>query len=237
MRITAFALLLVTAFTASARAQALVDPAGHWKGTIDIPNQVVEFEIDLAKNSRGEMIGTVTAGPTAATIPLMKIAISGRKITFAARADQPFEGEVSETGRIISGTATLSGYALPFTMARTGDAKIEPTPTSRAVSKALEGEWRGTLSAGDKMYRLIVSISNQPDGTALAHSVSVDEGGMIVPLVVVEDGTNVRVESQATRIAYTGVLNAGGTELTGTFTQGALSVPMTFTRAVPEGQR
>jgi hypothetical protein len=87
------------------------------------------------------------------------------------------------------------------------------------------------------MYRLIVSISNQPDGTALAHSVSVDEGGMIVPLVVVQDGTNVRVESKATRIAYTGVLNAGGTELTGTFTQGALSVPMTFTRAVPEGQR
>jgi hypothetical protein len=33
------------------------------------------------------------------------------------------------------------------------------------------------------------------------------------------------------------VLNASGTELTGTFTQGALSVPITFTRAVPEGQR
>jgi len=76
---------------------------------------------------------------------------------------------------------------------------------------------------------------NQPDGTALAQSISVDEGGMIVPLVVVEDGTHVRVESPATRIAYAGVLNASGTELTGTFTQGALSVPITFKRAVPEG--
>ena len=93
------------------------------------------------------------------------------------------------------------------------------------------------MSAGGKTYRLIVSIANQPDGTALAHSVSVDEGGMIVPLVVVEDGTRVRIESAATQIVYAGVLNAGGTELTGTFTQGTLTVPITLTRAVSEGQR
>ena len=38
--------------------QTAVDPSGHWEGTVQIPNMELKIEIDLAKNSKGELAGT-----------------------------------------------------------------------------------------------------------------------------------------------------------------------------------
>jgi hypothetical protein len=38
--------------------QTTVDPSGHWEGTIKVPNMDAKIEIDLQKNSKGEMAGT-----------------------------------------------------------------------------------------------------------------------------------------------------------------------------------
>ena len=214
----------------SAPAQTSPDLSGHWKGTIEIPNMPADFEIDIARNARGELYGTVTAGADKVTIPLRKISLDGRRLTFYARADQPMQAEISESGNIASGTATLSGYALPFSMGRTGDATIDPPPTSPAVSKSLEGVWKGALSAGGAQYHFVVTVENQPGGRATATSVSVDEGGLTLPLTVVQDGSNVTFESRNVHMAFAGTLNPAGTELAGTYTQGATSLPLTFTR-------
>jgi len=228
MKTIAVALVLFTASVAGAQTSA--DPSGHWKGTIEIPNSPVNFEMDVARNARGEYVGTATTGTEKATVPLLKIGVDGKQLTFYARTDQPFLGEISDSGRMISGTATLSGYALPFSMGRTGEATIEPPPTSPAVSRELEGVWNGAMSAGGAQYHLVVTIVNQPDGRATAHSVSIDEGGLMLHLTVSQRGSVVTFESRNVPVSYTGALDAGGTEMVGTFTQGATSVPLTFTR-------
>jgi hypothetical protein len=228
MKNVVLSLVLFTASVAGAETPA--DLSGHWKGTIEIPNNPVDFEMDVARNDRGELAGTVTAGNDRVTLPLLKIAIDGKQLTFYARTDQPFRGEIADSGKMISGTATLSGYMLPFSMGRTGDAKIEPPPTSPAVSKELEGVWKGVMSAGSAQYHLVVTIVNQPGGLAIANSVSVDEGGLMLYLTVSQSGPAVKFESRNVPISYAGALNAGGTELVGTFTQGATSVPLTLTR-------
>ena len=171
------------------------------------------------------------------TLPLGVVALKDRALTFYGRTDQPFQGELSESGKTISGTATLSGYALPFALSRTGDAHIEPEPTSPAVTKELEGVWNAMLAVGGMEYHLIVTISNRPDGTAVAHSVSVEEGGLNLPVVVAQNGSSVRFEVRAVASSYAGTMNAGGTEITGTWTQRTTSMPLTFTRAAAEGTR
>src|SRR6266487_3016831 len=98
--------------TSSAQAQRPADPSGHWKGTIEIPGNAVDFEMDVARNGRGDLFGTATAGIDKVTVPLQKIALDGNKLTFYARTDQPFQGEFSDSGNVVSGTATLSGYTL-----------------------------------------------------------------------------------------------------------------------------
>jgi len=220
-----FVVAITLAAATSAHAQT-----GHWKGTIEIPNSPADFELDIAKNARGELYGTATAGPEKITIPLQKISLEGRTLIFYARTDQPMQAEISASGTSAIGTARLSGYALPFSMGRTGEATIEPPPTSPAVSKELEGVWKGALSTSGARYHFVVTVTNEPGGRATATSVSVDEGGLTLPLTVTEDGAKVRFESRNLPVVIDGTLNAAGTELAGTLTQGGTSLPLTFTR-------
>jgi hypothetical protein len=231
--IIVFALLA----TSSAHAQRPADPSGHWRGTIDIPGNEMPFEMDIARNAHGEWVGTATSGVDHVTLPLQKLALAGKQLTFWARADQPFQGELSDSGNLVSGSATLSGYTLSFGMSRTGDAKIEPRPLSLAVSKDLEGVWKAVLSVPGREFHFVLTIARQPDGTALAHEVSVDEGGLLLYVVVTQNGRHVTLESQGVVTSFSGDLNAAGTEIAGTWTQGGTTLPLTLTRATVEGQR
>ena len=235
MKTITFVLVLLAA--SAALAQTPGDLSGHWKGTIEIPGNAIEFEVDLARNARGDLFGTATAGVDKVTLPLQTVALDGNELTFFARTDQPFKGEVSSRGRSVSGTATLSGYSLPFTMDRTGDATIEPRPTSPAVGKDLEGVWTGVLSGPSRQLHFVLTIANQPDGNALAHEVSVDEGRLMLYVVVKQNGRRVTIDSRGVPTSFAGDLNAGNTEISGTWTQGETRLPLTLTRATVEGQR
>jgi len=217
-------LMLLSA--AAARAQ---DPSGHWEGSIQLPGREAAFAIDLARTPAGEMAGAISVDG-ADGVPLASVTVAGRSIAFYSRSDQPLTGTLSEDGAAISGDATLSGYSLPFRMNRTGDARLSPLPMSDAVSRELEGTWHGTLQANGLTLRAMLTVTNQPGGNAIGRVVSVDEGGLTLPVVVVQRGSRVDFEQKGVPGSYSGELNAGGTELTGTFTQRGVSIPLTFTR-------
>jgi hypothetical protein len=227
MKKTMLVLMLLTAPAALAQTP---DPSGHWVGTVQIPGREVAFAVDLARTPGGEMAGAFSVDD-ADGVPLASITVAGRSIAFYSRSDQPLTGTLSEDGAVISGDATLSGYSLPFNMKRTGDARLSPPPLSDAVSGELEGTWHGTLQANGLTLRAMLTLTNQPGGKAIGRVVSVDEGGLTLPIVVVQRGSRVDFEQKGVPGSYSGELNAGGTELTGTFTQHGISIPLTFTRA------
>ena len=214
---------------ASPRAQA-VDPSGHWEGTVMIPGQPLAFAIDVVRANGGGWIGTFT-GTDVTNLPMSKVSVDGGSISFEVRSDQPFKGELSTDGRAISGQYQIDGYELSFELTRVRDARIEPPPASPSIAKELEGTWEGTLDAGGRTMRLTLIMENRADGRAAAHVVSVDEGGLTVPVVVTQDGSSVSIEQRGVAGSYAGVLNAERAEITGTFTQGSISLPLTFHRA------
>ena len=228
------ALLLMPA--SGLRAQTAADPSGHWEGAIDIPGNSIQFELDLAKNGAGELMGVVTSRDAKGGLPLARIAVEGRSVTFYARSDQPFHGVLSPDARSISGDTTLSGYTLPFSMSRTGDARIEPPATGAPITRELEGTWNGALTVDGTALRLVLAMSNQPGGLSVGRMELVDEGGLIVPVVIAQSSSRVNVELRGVRGSYTGTLNGDGTELAGTWTNGSISVPLTFRRTVAEGK-
>jgi hypothetical protein len=234
MKAIAAALLVVTAAVTHAQS---IDPTGHWKGSLEIPNNPMDFEMDLGRNARGELIGTLTAGVDHVTLPLLNVTLQGSAIAFYGRTDQQFHAELLQNGKTLSGSASLGGYELSFSMTRSGEATIDPPPTSAAVGKDLEGLWHGALSAGGRTLRVALTIENQADGTSLAHSVSLDEGGLTMPAVVSQSGRSVKIETRGVITAFVGTLNAAGTELSGTWTQGATSLPLAMTRTTPESTR
>jgi hypothetical protein len=224
----AFALLSLCGVSV-ARAQSAADPSGHWKGSVEIPGQTLPFEFDLARDPKGQFAGTIS-GTDVKNLPLTKVAISGRSVTLQASSQQPFKGELSADGKTITGTVVLSGYSLPLELTRTGDARIEPPPTSAPIGKELEGVWEGALNAGRGPLRLILTMANQPGGRATGQIVSVDEGGLMVPIVITQNGSSVSYVATAVPSSWAGVLSADGNELTGTFTQGPVSLPLNFRR-------
>jgi hypothetical protein len=214
-------------------AQTAPDPSGHWKGSLEIPGQSLPVEFDLAKDPTGHFVGTFT-GSDVKNLPLTKIAVSGRSVALQATSEQPFNGELSADGRTIAGTVILSGYSLPLELTRTGDARVEPPPTSAPIGSELEGTWEGTLNATRGPLRIVLTMTNRPDGRATGNIVSVDEGGLMIPVVITQNGRNVSYTATALPSSWAGALSADGNELAGTFTQGSFGLPLNFRRAAAE---
>jgi hypothetical protein len=234
---TLLAAALLVSSASSLQAQAAADASGHWEGMLQAPGMDVGFEVDFTKTGTGALAGTVSIpAQKLKGLPLLKVAVEGRKVTFYARANQPLTGVLSDDGTSLTGDFFAGGNSVPFTMNRIGDARVIPAATSAPIGKELEGAWNGTLEASGMQLRLILTLANLPDGTAIGHIVNLDQGGLRLPLVVTQKASSVTLDSTVVPSSFSGTLNPAGTELAGTFTQGTLSVPMTFRRAASDGK-
>lgn len=206
------------------RAQSPAAITGHWEGSLAARNMDVAFQIDVATNKNGELIGTVTIPSQHLTgLPLIKIAVDGNNVTLSARSDQLMTATLNADGTL-SGDYSTADMTAPFALKRTGDATIAPAPRSAAVAKDLEGRWSGSLAG----LHLELTLTNDADG-AIATLVNVDEGGLTIPLSITRDGAAVTLTATAIAGTWTGSLTADGS-LTGTFSENQQSAPLTFTR-------
>jgi hypothetical protein len=218
------ALLLLPA--SSLRAQTAVEPSGHWEGKIEVPGMDVAFELDLAKNA-GAYAGTVgIPSQKLKGLPLVKVAVEGKTVTFAVRTDQTMTGDISDDGKTMSGTFAGAGGSVPFIASRTGDARVAPPVTSAAIGKDLEGTWTTTVE--DTGNRVALTLTNHADGTATGSLVNLSEGGLQIPVRFTQSGSSVTFEATVAAGSFSGTLNATGTELAGTWKEGTISKAITF---------
>jgi hypothetical protein len=162
------------------------------------------------------------------------VVVEGRSVRFVVKGgEQPatFAGVLSSDGKSMSGDVAQAGQSVPFTLTRTGDARIAPVPKSPPIGKELEGTWNGTLDLGSRQMRIVLTMANQPDGTATGTIVSPDGSGVEIPIAMTQKALNVTFDATSVGASYVGVLNAAGTELVGTWSQGPNSLPLTFRRA------
>src|SRR5262245_41414256 len=142
-RLTFVAALLLSANTL--HAQNAPDISGHWEGKLDGPLERA-FEVDFVKSANGY---TGTIGIPAENLkglPITKVTVNGTSIYFRAREDQPFNGYVSEDGKLMTGDLSVEGFSVPMSMTRTGEARIEAPARSAAIDKKFEGSWKATIS-------------------------------------------------------------------------------------------
>ena len=104
--------------------------------------------------------------------------------------------------------------------------------SSSAQSAPLEGNWLGALEVGGGMkLRLVLKITKAADGTFSAKMDSIDQGANDLALdsIVLENKT-VRFEAKKYQMSFEGKLDEVGGEISGTFKQGANSLPLIFKR-------
>jgi hypothetical protein len=234
-RVLLIAALLVMP-ASSLRAQTAADASGHWEGTIQAqPNMAVKVEIDLARNGKGEFAGTFGQPAQGVKgLPLSAVAVENGAVRFVVKGGPnaaTFGGTLSADGKSIAGDVSQAGYSVPFTLTRTGDARIAPVPKSAAIGIELEGTWHGTLDVNGMPMRLIVKMVNQADGTASGTIVSPDGSGVEIPIALTQNASNLTIDVTSIGASYVGVLNATGTELAGSWTQQSSTLPLTLRRA------
>jgi hypothetical protein len=221
-------------------AQAAVDPSGHWTGAIHVPpfngagSREVAIDIDLAKNATGVLDGTFgQPGQNVKGLPLSKVALEGRTVSFELKATTGgglFRASLSDatsmTGEFVT---SEGGYTIPFDLKRTGEAQIAPAPRSAAIGKELEGTWNGTIDVNGKQERLVLKMANRGDGTATGTILDLDGSAVEIPIAMTLKASTFTLEVPAVGASYVAELRAGN-ELVGTWTQGPVNLPLTFTR-------
>jgi hypothetical protein len=229
---TTIAAALCLAVAAPLAAQHAPDPSGHWEGTVTIPDSTLVFTVDLARKADGGFAGTISLAQEKVTgLPLAKIDVNGSAIAFSARSDQGFSGTLSADGQIIGGDFSMKEGTVPFRMARLGDARLEPVPSSPRIGETLEGTWNGTIEGRQRQVRLVLRMTNHADGSASGSIFNMDEGGLELPVVIAQEDANVTLKATVVESSFVGVLNADGTALAGTLHLGAQQAPLTFTKA------
>jgi hypothetical protein len=236
IRVTA--MLLVALWTFVGEAQTRVDPTGHWEGTIQAPGLALDIEVDLIRTATGELAGTITI-PAENTRGLpLKVAVDGDVVRFHARADQPIAAVLSPDGTSLSAHFNIDVYSIPFTLVRTGEPRFDVSARSAAVGRELEGTWTGVLRTAGGEWRLALTLANGPEGSSTGIIVNLDQGGLEIPASAIEQAAaTLTLEFKAVGASFKGTLNAEGTELLGTFSQGAVSVPVTFRHTATGDQR
>lgn len=224
-------LLVVCLFVAAA---PLCAQTGHWEGAIRGPENSIAIEVDLVRDAHGALAGTFSnADRNVQRLPLSDVRADGAEVTFAIKltGGGVFRGKLSGDAQSIEGTFAMrhdgGEMELPFTLTRKGEAKVAETPRSAAISKEVEGRWRGTLVVEGSSREVGLRLANHPDGTSTG--VIVASQGAEIPIAsIVQKGTSLTLEVKAINGTFAGTVGPSG--IVGTWTQGNFSAPLTFIR-------
>jgi uncharacterized protein len=210
--------------------QAAGGPSGHWVGTLAGPG--IEVEVDLATKGADAWYGTFSVPSQGSRgIPLADLSIKGNAVSFAikgAPGDPQFSGTLSQDGKTISGTFSQGGGSFPLSLSWKGEPKFDAPQKSTAITKDVEGSWEGTLDVKGTLLRLALKLANGPDG-ATGTLVSLDQGSFEIPVATItQDGSRLKLLITMISGTFDGELKGG--ELTGTWMQGPLTLPLVFKR-------
>lgn len=226
--------MIRTVFTALYMAVMLMaqTPEGHWEGTIDTPDGDLKILVDLKNDAEAGWIGAISIPQqNLAMFRLRDIKIKDNVVAFGMKVpgDPVFEGTLAKEGGKITGDMTQSGNTMPFSLTRTGDAKVEKPPRNAPLPAELTGTWEGALEAKGKQLRLRFVLSNQ-GGAATGTLISLDQNNAEFPFerIALAEG-KLTLEVPIIRGSFTG--EPKGNQLAGTWTQGPNSMPLTLTKA------
>jgi hypothetical protein len=210
---------------------AQTGPGGHWEGAFTAGNREIGLALDLAKNARSEWIASMSVpSENAAGLVVMDVVVNGNSVKFVGveLMMSKFDLTLGPDGRM-KGTLTNPQSSAPIEFKRTGEARVELTPASPAVSKELEGDWEGSLQTPGRAFRMIFHFRNQTDKTVAATIDTPDSGAMGLPLDHVrQTGQKVEFGIKIAHGAFQGALNPEGAELAGQFTHEQGSMPLTL---------
>ena len=233
-------LLATILFASAALSQAAESGAGRWEGSAQIPGEELKLIVDLSEeNGRGWIGSIIVPGFGVKGAQLVDIAVKDSEFAFAIkgafggeRAGQAkFKAHLTADGHL-AGDFMHGGNSAPFVLEKTGPAQVELPPRSTAVSKELEGEWKGDYELNGYARHVTMKFANRAAGAAAIEFVIVGKKTNNVPVsLVTQEGDFLAIKSDEFGITYEGRFRKEAGEIRGTVTQGPFEQPLVMRRA------
>ena len=229
--------ILVLCFSAVCTAAT---PEGRWAGSVQIPGRELSLVVDLAPDKGGAWAGSfIVPGLGIKGAPLANVAVTDSGVTFdtgALLASAPF-GPATFSGHLASadgmtGEMRQGGNTARFSLTRIASAQVERAAQSTPVGPELENQWTGDYELGGYPRHVTIAIENHPNAGATATFVIVGKQTNNLPVdLVTADGDFVRIESQATQVAFEGRFFRDSSEIRGIIEFGAIELPLVLRHA------
>jgi hypothetical protein len=233
--------LLAAIFFASAvLCQAAESGAGRWEGSVQIPGGALQLIVDLSEESGKGWIGSIIVpGFGVKGAPLADIAVRDSELAFAIKGtlggervgQAKFKAHLTADGHL-AGDFMQGGNTAPFVLEKTGPPQVELPPRSTAVSKELEGEWKGDYELNGYARHVTMKFANRGADGAGVEFVIVGKKTNNVPVsLVTQESDFLTIKSNEFGITYEGRFRKEADEINGSVTQGPFELPLVMRRA------
>jgi hypothetical protein len=225
--------LSLTLFLAaiSAHAQTV---EGDWQGTLKAGAAELRLVLHVLKDEKGGLKATLdSVDQNLHGLLVTSINFADSTLKFEMqKIESSYEGKVNADCSSISGTWTQRGSSFRLDFTRV----IASAPATKKLRKPsdIDGEWEGILDAGARSLRVVLHILTYEDGIT-AKLDSPDQNAMGLPVTTIaRDGAKLKFELKQIAGSFEGTINPELTTISGTWTQGGGSLPLTLKRGSTE---
>lgn len=211
--------------------------AGHWIGQLDLPTGPLEFRVEFSSAEANAWTGLLTIPAQGVRDFKLNVRVESTRVTFAMAGvpgDPTYSGTLAPGGATLAGQFTQGSAAFPFQLKRTTAeaARAEPVIPAGIPGQGLAGNWLGILKpTPNLMLRLALEAKNADPRQLDVVLVSIDQQGARMPASSLQEANGVvRLEFARPVATFEGKFNADGSELSGEWTQGQRTTPLTFKR-------
>ena len=226
-------------FASAALCQATESAAGRWEGSAQIPGGALQLIVDLSEESGQGWIGSIIIpGFGVKGAPLVDLHVRSSDLAFAIKGalgnERAGQAEIRahlDADGHLSGDFRQGGNTAPFVLKKTGPPQVELPPHSTAVSKELEGEWKGEYEINGYPRHVTMKFANRGRDGAGVEFIIVGKKTNNVPVsLVTQEGDFLSLKSDEFGITYEGRFQSGAVEINGTFAQGPFELPLVMRR-------
>jgi hypothetical protein len=226
-------------FASAALCTAAEKAAGRWEGVAQVPGQELKLIVDLSDEAGKGWVGSIIVpGFGVKGAPLVDLHVRGDDLAFAikgalgnARAGRAeLKAHLTPDGHL-AGDFTQGGNRAPFVLEKTGPPQVDLPPRNTAVSKELEGEWKGDYEMMGYTRHATMKFSNRgAEGAALEFVIVGKKVNNVPVSLITQDDDFLTVKSDEFGITFEGRFVKGAGEIKGIVSQGPLDAPILLRR-------
>jgi hypothetical protein len=226
-------------FASAAFCHAAESAAGRWEGAAQIPGRELTLVVGKIDDGGKGWVGSIIVqGFGIKGAPLADLNVRGGDVAFAIKGalGNDRTGRAELKARLtadghLAGDFLQGGNSAPFVLTKTGMPQVDLPLRSTAVSKELEGEWKGDYEMMGYARQATMKFANRgAEGAALEFVIVGKKVNNVPVSLVTQDGDFVTVKSDEFGITFEGRFSKETGEIKGTLSQGPLEAPLLLRR-------